>query len=610
MMKKLAIFFAGLAICGTAAAQGFNPVVEVTNAYKGKLMEVHKQEVQMAVPDTMLRFDYDFDYTTFENPYKGAYDFSPYKMNMAPEPRAVDGRSLFVKAGAGYSLNPEARIVWAPRFKEKAADKLSLTFEDDFDGYWGQYHQLSSVNADSWRVLKKVGVFNDGHDAANQLRMTAAVNARKAAVTLSADWNLVNSAYSGASHVSQCLVNTIPVFGNGWNSFGGSLGVQSKGHGRTFADFSLGYRFGSGSSSYFSKLEGSNYEHYVQARSRIGRRLSRPGMMAFVDIDVENESFHMMHKSWSSDSHGQGIFRNNLFLLSVTPTISGHKDRFNYSAGLKVSMTSRGSYPDSVSMNIGNGHIFYPQIHVDYALVKDALKIYADFGGGDRVDTYNSLVSRYHFLNLTPQTAMEHVVDVYDFKAGLSGRAHARFQYEVEGGLNRTDNAVCESFNQSLLNILNKSYDRGNVFSAYAKASGAWTSESFDVRARFMFRHSEALDEFAMLLPSRFTGGFSATWNWRQRIYLGATMDAASYRRSVNFTETWLDLSSSMTPLDYAVNLKVPGYIDLGVNAEYRASTRVSLWAKGGNLLGNAIQREAMFARRGAFFTLGLSVNL
>ena len=608
MMKKLAIFFAGLAICGTAAAQGFNPVVEVTNAYKGKLMEVHKQEVQMAVPDTMLRFDYDFDYTTFENPYKGAYDFSPYKMNMAPEPRAVDGRSLFVKAGAGYSLNPEARIVWAPRFKGKAADKLSLTFEDDFDGYWGQYHQLSSVNADSWRVLKKVGVFNDGHDAANQLRMTAAVNARKAAVTLSADWNLVNSAYSGASHVSQCLVNTIPVFGNGWNSFGGSLGVQSKGHGRTFADFSLGYRFGSGSSSYFSKLEGLNYEHYVQARSRIGRRLSRPGMMAFVDIDVENENFHLLQNTWSSAIRDLGPFRSNLFLLSATPTISGHTDRLNYSAGIKLSMTSRGSEPDSVSTSIGKGHIFYPQMHIDYALVKDALKIYANFGGGDRIDTYNSLVSQYHFLNLSPADGMEHVVDVYDFNAGLSGRAHARFQYEIEGGLGRTDNAVCESIGTSRF-MLVKDYVRANVFSAYAKASGAWTSEAFDVKANFMFRNSEVLDDTPMLLPSRFTGGFSATWNWRQRIYLGATMDAASYRRMVNVPDWNLPLWSEYNPYDTPA-AQIPGYIDLGLNAEYRASSKVAVWAKGGNLLGNAIQREAMFARRGVFFTLGLSVNL
>lgn len=609
MMKRLAILFAGLAICGTAAAQGFNPVVEVTNAYKGKLMEVHKQEVQMAVPDTMLRFDYDFDYTTFDNPYKGAYDFSPYKMNMTPEPRAFDGRNLFVKAGVGYSLNPEARIVWAPQLKGKAADKLSLTFEDDFNGYWGQYHELGSVNRDSWTVLKKSGVYNDGHDAANQLRMSATLNASKALVTAAFDWNLVNSAYDGRTHSSQSLINTVPRYGNSMNSLGGTLGVQSKGHGRTFADFSLGYHYGDGTSKYtIGRLDDLNFEHYVQAQSRVGRRLSRPGMMAFVDVDVENESFHLMHNILSDSNADQGIFRTNLFMLSATPTISGHSDRLNYSAGLKLSMITRGSSPDSAITNVGRGHIVYPQLHVDYALVKDALKVYANVGGGDRIDTYSSLVSKYHFLNLAPWEGMEHVVDVYNANAGLSGRAHARFQYEIEGGLGRTDNAVCESVGTSWL-MLVKDYVRANVFSAYAKASGAWTSEAFDVKANFMFRNSEALDDAPMLLPSRFTGGFSATWNWRQRIYLGATMDAASYRRMVNAPDWNLPLWSEYIPYD-SPSVQIPGYIDLGLNAEYRMSGKMAIWAKGGNLLGNAIQREAMFVRRGAFFTLGLSVNL
>ena len=596
-------------MCGTAAAQGFNPVVEVTNAYKGKLMEVHKQEIQMAVPDTLLKFDYDFDYTTFENPYKGAYDFSPYKMNMTPEPRAYDGRNLFVKAGVGYSLNPEARIVWAPQLKGKLGNKLNLSFNDDFNGYWGQYHELKSVNRDSWSVMKKSGVYNDGHDASNQLRLNAVLDASKALVSAAFDWNLVNSAYDGRNHFSQSLVNTVPRYGNSLNSLGGTLGVQSKGHGSTFAEFNLGYRYGIGTSTFtVERLNDLIYEHNVKAQSRVGKRLSRPGMMAFVDIDVENENFHLQQITWSSDSRDSGPFRSNLFLLSATPTISGHTDRLNYSAGLKISMTSRGSEPDSVSTSIGKGHIFYPQMHIDYALVKDALKIYANFGGGDRIDTYSSLVSQYHFLNLTPADGMEHVVDVYDFNAGLSGRAHARFQYEIEGGLGRTDNAVCESIGTSRF-MLVKDYVRANVFSAYAKASGAWTSEAFDVKANFMFRNSEVLDDTPMLLPSRFTGGFSATWNWRQRIYLGATMDAASYRRMVNVPDWNLPLWSEYNPYDTPA-VQIPGYIDLGLNAEYRASSKVAVWAKGGNLLGNAIQREAMFARRGAFFTLGLSVNL
>ena len=68
----------------TASAQNLDPTVEVNRSYEGKLMEVHKPMLEMAVPDSVLRFDLDFDYEVFDNPYKGAYEFKPYTMELQP----------------------------------------------------------------------------------------------------------------------------------------------------------------------------------------------------------------------------------------------------------------------------------------------------------------------------------------------------------------------------------------------------------------------------------------------------------------------------------------------------------------------------------------------
>ena len=70
-MKKIylsAVFFVAL----SAGAQNLNPTVSVTRDYEGKLMEVHKPSMAMFVPDSLHRFDLDFDYSVFANPYKGA----------------------------------------------------------------------------------------------------------------------------------------------------------------------------------------------------------------------------------------------------------------------------------------------------------------------------------------------------------------------------------------------------------------------------------------------------------------------------------------------------------------------------------------------------------
>ena len=48
-----------------AAAQNLDPTVVVNRAYEGRLLEVHKPSMTMTVPDTVRRFDLDFDYSVW-----------------------------------------------------------------------------------------------------------------------------------------------------------------------------------------------------------------------------------------------------------------------------------------------------------------------------------------------------------------------------------------------------------------------------------------------------------------------------------------------------------------------------------------------------------------
>ena len=58
-----------LLACGAASAQNFNPTVEVTNTYQRNPSDVKKPLLEMAVPDSLMRFDLDFDYSVFEKRY-------------------------------------------------------------------------------------------------------------------------------------------------------------------------------------------------------------------------------------------------------------------------------------------------------------------------------------------------------------------------------------------------------------------------------------------------------------------------------------------------------------------------------------------------------------
>ena len=68
---KNRIIATGLAFicCGAGiSAQDLNPTVEVSRQYQGQLMEVHKPVMEMALPDSVDKFNLEFDYSVFENP--------------------------------------------------------------------------------------------------------------------------------------------------------------------------------------------------------------------------------------------------------------------------------------------------------------------------------------------------------------------------------------------------------------------------------------------------------------------------------------------------------------------------------------------------------------
>ena len=63
-MKKIIICFAMLCISvSVSVAQNLDPTVEVTRGYKVELAEVHKPYMDMAVPDSVQKFDLDFEYS-------------------------------------------------------------------------------------------------------------------------------------------------------------------------------------------------------------------------------------------------------------------------------------------------------------------------------------------------------------------------------------------------------------------------------------------------------------------------------------------------------------------------------------------------------------------
>ena len=155
-MNMRKIYLVSAAMLMTAAVsfgQNFNPTVEVTNTYQGNASEVHKPLLGMNVPDSLLRFDLDFDYEVFEKPYQGAYSFKPYMLNMRPAKDAWRGRQLYLKAGAGYTLHPRFEFVFSP----EQSGPFQMSVYASHKSYFGNYHEIKPELKDDLYRLEKSG---------------------------------------------------------------------------------------------------------------------------------------------------------------------------------------------------------------------------------------------------------------------------------------------------------------------------------------------------------------------------------------------------------------------------------------------------------------------
>ena len=175
-MKKIYFISAALLAGVSMSAQNLNPTVSVTRAYEGKLLDVHKPMEKMFVPDSLNKFDLDFDYSVFENPYKGAYEFKPYTMNMKPQAEAYSGKKFYLKAGAGYNLRPSVDAVLEPL----SGEKFRMGVYASHHSYFGNYKELGFNDKMN---LSSTGTKQSGYDMYSTVGVDGRAYLNKAALT-------------------------------------------------------------------------------------------------------------------------------------------------------------------------------------------------------------------------------------------------------------------------------------------------------------------------------------------------------------------------------------------------------------------------------------------
>ena len=381
---------AAVFVCAVSFAQNINPTVEVTNTYQGNPSEVHKPQAGMAIPDSLMRFDMDFDYEVFQKPYQGAYNFKPYELDMKPEKDAYRGRKLYLKAGAGYSLHPQLDFVLSP--EQNGPFQMSVYARHR--SYFGQYNRMSLGNGPDIKIDKVRGKGFFGHDASTSAGFEGRYNWQGSILSFGVGYSglmagdtLFNRSYNAADFNIRFRTNKdedkyffydVALKGR----FGSDYRYKPKkssGYHWSFAPYS---------SSWATSMENNVNEGLFSLVGDVGPVLSASSM-ALVGFEAETASYRK-------------LFSNNAGRIALVPKYVLRTGNWDFLLGVRLEKLITGSedqegWPFMPSYQY-KGRMVFPEVKVSYN-VADKVSLYASATGGNTVNTYSSLLSRQHFLN-------------------------------------------------------------------------------------------------------------------------------------------------------------------------------------------------------------------
>lgn len=597
-MKKriLTAAFAVSAIV-SASAQNLNPTVEISNVFEGKLVESDKPSIRMAVPDSLLRFDLEYDYSVFNTKYSGGYDFSPYLMDMRPEADSYRGRRFYLKAGAGYTLNPVFDLVYSPVNKGKF--KVDLYASNN--SYIGNYRNIGAARDNaSDDFLTLGGTTIDGKDRTwgHDISSKAGVNVRydwsKGMAAIGAGWRGINgNNIWGKSNFNAADIDA-------------RVASTVTGDRYFFYDAALHYRYGiddvlaSGQTGY----GGVKYNE-VGLKATLGPVLGRNRFL----ID-----YLMDYSGYDNISAGEEVLFSAVSNVLV-PKYVMKRPWGGVSLGVRISSIIRGNdenMPEAVLpiQQDGSKFYFHPDIHASVMLVPGYLDMYADITGGVGINSYSEMKERYHFYNLAygrgAAAVMDNSVTKLDASLGFRGNIASRFRFDLKAGYSVSGNRLMETACSEYLAdgvpvglMPGIGYADMSLLSVDLMTGYSWKSVFADANLRL--RKSWTGDEpVAGYLPALFAGTVRAGYDYNGRIRGWVYGDFSTSRQGC------ISYIPDMTLYDS----RIPGFLDLGLHAEYLTMKNFSVFADFGNILNRKIQRTPLVAENGFNFTVGIIFSL
>lgn len=600
MNRYVTAFALFCAFSAAAQAQNYNPTVVVTNKYMAATENARKGGVEMAVPDSVRRFDMTFDYSVFDKPYRGAYEFSPYSVKMKPSSGSRSQGWFYMDAGLGYTLHPELDLVYTP----VSNGRLSLDIYGSHRSFAGDYRKvgldgrqrLTGLKSDGKRQYWGDWNYDMDNDAGLSLRYDwprVGMTADLAYEGLQQrDWLRSRSLDKGVSGLRVFSKDTVGggVKFEAWMKYrlahdcmSPKYGVPLDGSGPDRSGLSLGEH---------SFATGAVIDIYTRKKGRI-----------FVDVNADVASYMNAEVP---------LYMNPLThtaaVLELAPGYRLNVRGWSFDLGLKIDIPFVSD--DAGAENAANSQYVYPALKISYDFTRLPLGLRFEVEGGERMNSYSSTVGEYRHYGMACSGLSSHPVlanTVERVKAtfALDGRIRSVFGYGAFISYSERASSALESVRMAdlvlgdvgQLPVYDLSYASSGLLCAGADAhySDDWGRVDFGLRYNGLFVRDDTLEYIA---PAALTGDLSVSFNIMKRFFAGVGCEFSTARRG-----RIADGSGTLT--DYSI----PAFGEPYFSAEFRYSRSLSFWLKGCRLTGQTIQRTPLYAERGPEITAGVRLS-
>ena len=557
MKRVISLISAALLLQFAAFAQeDLNPTVTVTNDYQGEAYGIVKPAQLIQIPDSVSRFNLDFDYSVFESPYKGAYEFQPYDVQIRPQSENLRDGTLFVKAGAGYTLHPDFHLVYIPLSKPGG----SLSVFADHDSYFGNYWNYKRIGTGD--VIVRTDPDNHTNQAGHYGYTNIGIRGRKA-------WS--------SGELTSALA---------WNNvFSGN--DLNYGHSVNYASLDANLR---------SLDPMAFYKYDVNLKVRSGEDAASYSVTE-VNLQGNLGSLYL-----GSHRLGIGVRTDLQFLgpaafsgvFGIVPRDEFHLGEWDLSVGLGIlALVGEDNVPPaspaSALMFSKKGQWVYPDVVVTRSFARDRFFIEAGLTSGVKYESYLDLLVENPFLC---DLRLDNTVEKMNLFAGARGALSDNMQFKFKGGFRLVDNgllweAVADgSGNTDLL----PHYGYGDYSQLYANLGMDWLKEPFQATLDMTAGKTWLKGNTSLFAPAAFEGKFQASYHWGERIRAGMNLSWKTSREA--------SLGGNM--------VSIPGYADLGLFGEFYWRRNIAVFLEAGNLLNQPVMIAPFIAERGVSCTAGI----